>query len=139
MVLPTVIRERNTFHVLHDEEWRSVGRSVRIVQPRDGRMVQLRQRALLGGEARASRGGKPGVAQNLDGHLAAQVFAFRQIHHAHSAFAQQFYDSIRTKFLEWLGVCGRIVEDIVRDEGDIAVEQGTAAGIFLQQHQDFVE
>ena len=65
------------------------GERVGVVEPRDRGMVELRQRALLAGEALAPRRGQPGVAQDLDRDAAAEVLALGEVDDAHPAFAEQ--------------------------------------------------
>ena len=52
----TEVGERLARDILHGEPGRAVGEHVRVVERRDRRMVQLRERSLLGGEPAARAG-----------------------------------------------------------------------------------
>ena len=65
-----------------------------VVETGDRRVIQLRERALLAGEAVAPRRREPGVAQELDGDLVLKVVAFCQIDDARSALAEQPDDAV---------------------------------------------
>ena len=54
-VLPGIRRQRQPVDILHRDPWRAVGQRAGIVEVRDARMVQLRERALLAGKSIAPR------------------------------------------------------------------------------------
>src|ERR1700690_302468 len=96
-------------------------------------MIELRECFLFAQEAFTARGRNPGVAENLDGDLAAKVRALGEIHNAHAAFTEQPEDSIGTNFLEGQRLYGWIVQDFVGDFGHIAVEQRGTLRVFVKQ------
>ena len=87
-VRAAVLGERHALDVLHHEPRRAVGERVGVVEPRDGRMVELRERALLAGEALAPRRREPGVAQDLDRRDRPEVVALGEVDDAHPALAE---------------------------------------------------
>src|SRR5215472_5014583 len=72
-VLLAIRSEGHAFDVLHHEKRSSVRRGIRVVQPRDRWMIQLRQRSLLNGKSVAARRRQPGIPQNLNGYKRPEV------------------------------------------------------------------
>src|ERR1035438_5762380 len=103
--LPAVLGQREAIDIFHDEPRGSVGEGIRVVEPRDGWMIQLRERALLAEEAFAPGGREPGVTQDLDGDQTAEIVALGEVHHAHAALAEHAPDVIRAEVLG--GACRR--------------------------------
>ena len=95
-------------------------------------MIQLREHALLAEEALAARCRYPGIAQNFDSHQIAEVLAFGKIDSAHSAFAQFSQDLVRAE-LQVRKRRRRIVQQIMRDVGNVAFEKRSAAGVLGEQ------
>ena len=93
-VRAAVLRERQSVDVLHDEPRRAVGERVGILEPRDERVTQLRERPLLARESLAARRRKPCVAQDLDRGDRTEVVALGEVDDAHAAFAEQAYDPV---------------------------------------------
>src|SRR5580658_6396045 len=137
VVLVAVDGERNTVNVLHDKKGRAVRRSVRVVQARDRWMIELREGALLCGKEFPAGRRKPRIAQNFDRHLAAQVHALGKIDHAHAAVTERSLNAIGAELLKRSRGGSWIAENLMRYVGDIAVQQGSAAGVFLQQNHYF--
>ncbi len=121
-MLTAILGKRNALDIFHDEERSAVRGSVRVIQARDERMIELRKRSLLGGKALAARRRKPCVAEDLNGNHAAEVLALGKIDDPHATFSKCFQDAVRTKLLEGERL-GGVVENLLRDLGDIAVEQ----------------
>ncbi len=90
----------------------------------------MRQGSLFAGETLAARRRQPRVAQNLDGYLVAESFAFGEIDNAHAAFAQQArrYGNRR---IPWTAGTGT-VQRFLRELSHAMVEQRVAVGILLQ-------
>ena len=89
MLVTARIGQRDAFDMLHHDPGRAVVERPGVVHPRDRRMVELRQRALLRRKALAPARGHPGVAQHLDRRLRAEVVPFGKVDDAHAAFADQ--------------------------------------------------
>src|ERR1700676_5535213 len=100
-------------------------------------MIELRESALLRSKEIAASGRKPCVAQDFYRNLAAKIRAFCKIDNAHAAFTERSLNAIRAELLERRRRGNWIVENLMRYAGDIAVKQGSAAGIFLQQDHYF--
>src|SRR5580704_10409927 len=101
-------------------------------------MIETREGALLGGEAAAARGRKPGVAEKFDGDLAAEIFAFGEVDDTHAAFAEEADDFVGAEILEWRLLVGCVVvEDFVCYVGNVSIEQRFAGGVFVEQSLDF--
>ncbi len=93
---------------------------------------------MLGGKAIAASGREPGVAEELDGDLTAEIFALSQVNDAHATFAEQADDSVRAEILEGRLLALRsVAKDFVRHERDIAIEKRGSCGVFLEQRFDF--
>ena len=86
-MLAAILRERNTIDVLHDEPGSSIVESVGVIKTGDQRVIQLSQSALLAGETFTASRREPGIPQDLDRDLRAEVDAFGQINHTHPTFA----------------------------------------------------
>ena len=115
-VMGAIVRERQTLHVLHDEEGRAVGKRVGVIEPRDRGMIELCQRALLGAESLPARRREPGITKEFESNQASKVLAFGKVNNTHPTFTQHLADAVRTQFLKWQGV--RVFsEDFVRDFG----------------------
>ena len=95
-----VIRERRAFDKLHDEPRGSVGKTVRIIEPRNRGVIQVRERSLLALKAGQARGRQPRIAQNLDRHQAAEILPFGKIHDTHAPLAQNALDPVRPELLK---------------------------------------
>ena len=129
--------ERLAVHELHREPRRPVGQGVGIVEPGDAGIVELRQGALLGQEPLAAARGEPGVGEDLDGGLAAEVGAIGEVHHAHSPLAQDPQQPVGP---EQLAAQHRLVQpadDGVR-RGAHATVQDRVAPRVLRQHPQHV-
>src|SRR5882724_3248523 len=97
LVGPAILREWNAVYILHDEPRRSVLECIGIVEARDQRMIELRQCSLFAGETFAAGRGNPGIPQNLDCDLGAEVVAFGKINDSHTSFTEQLQDPVRTE------------------------------------------
>src|SRR5580658_319558 len=84
-----MLSQRKAFRVLHHKPRSPVFERVGVVNARDGRMVQLRESQLLDLKPLAAHGGEPGIAQQLDRDLAADIGALGEVDYAHAALAQQ--------------------------------------------------
>src|SRR5512142_3281717 len=93
-----ILRERNPFYVLHNDVWSSVRQRIGVVKVRDAAMIELSQGFLLAGKTLPANRREPGIAQNLDGDLAPQIFAFGKVHDSHPAFAEYTQHVITTDF-----------------------------------------
>ena len=89
-----VVRNRRAVDKLHGEPRSSVRQAVRIIEARNRGVIQAREGSLLALKAGQARGRKPRIAQNLDGHQAAEVFPLGKIHHPHPALAQNALDPV---------------------------------------------
>jgi len=133
----TIVRQRNAFDVFHDEPWSAIGQSICIVKPRDGGVIELRERSLFGREAFAARRGKPGIPQNFDGDQDAEILAPGQIDDAHSAFAEYALDPVRTKFVKGSGRL--LAQHISGDLRHIAIKQRRGARILIDHREHTVK
>src|SRR3977135_2546578 len=135
-MLSAIVGERNAVNVLHHEPRSSVIQCVRVVEPRDQWMIQLRQGTLFAGKAFAACRGKPGVTQDLDRDLSAEVSTFSKINDSHSACAQQLQDLVRAEFFEDQGSWNGIGERFLRNVGYVAIEQRVTARVLVQHGQN---
>ncbi len=138
-VRAAILGERRALDVLHHEPGRAVGERARVVETRDERMVQLRQRALLAGEPLASRRREPRVAQNLDRRHRAEVLALGEVDDAHPALAEHPRQSIRSEALSRHAVLTGLAEHRISGGRDAAIEQRVSTLILGEQGQGVVD
>src|SRR6202035_4850428 len=100
-------------------------------------MIELRESTLLRGKELAASGRKPRVAQDFYRNLAAKIRAFGKVHDAHAAFTERSLNAVGAELLERRRGGRWFVQNVMRHLSDIAVEHGSAAGIFLQQDHYF--
>ncbi len=131
-----VVAERLSFDVLHRDPRRPVVERPGVVQAGDGRVIELRQRALLEDEALAPRGGEPGVAQDLDRRHARQVASLSEIDDPHPSLAEHAGEAIRSKRPAGDRGARRVGKEDVRDVRHAPVEERSAGCIAGQQRLD---
>ncbi len=131
------LRERHTLHILHDEIRGAVGKHIRIVEPPDRRMIELRERALFGGEALASRRREPRIAQHLDRCQAPQVLALREVDDSHASFAEHALNAIRPEALLRERCVVVAFHHLMGDVPDRRIQQRVLAHIFVEHGQHF--
>ena len=122
----TIVGERDTLDVLHDEPWRSVREGIRVVQAGDGGVIQVGQGTLLAGEPLATGRGEPGITQQLHRGQGTQILPFGEVDDSHPSLAQHLKNPVRAEPLG--GKHRRIVQHLVRDSAQIPIEQRAAAG-----------
>src|ERR1700693_2679987 len=122
LVLAAVLGERNAFDILHNKPRRPVRQRVRVIEPRDGRMIQPREHPLLAEETLASARGYPGIAENLDRDQVAEILPFGEIYLPHAAFAQFSHDLVRAKLVRPNRWGTGLLQQVIRDVSNIAFE-----------------
>ena len=125
---PAVLGERDALHVLHREPRRAVRQRPRVVELRDGRVVQLGQRPLLGEEPGPARGRDPAVAEQLEGRAAAHVLSLDEVDDAHPALAEQAKHAVRAHSPRGVGT-----EQMVGDLRQRAVQERARGPVLDEQ------
>ena len=125
---PAVLGERDALHVLHREPRGAVRQRARVVELRDGRMVQLGQRPLLGEKPRPARGRDPAIAEQLQRRAAADVFSLDEVDDAHPALAEQAQHAIRAHSPRRVGT-----EQVVGDLRQRAVQERARGPVLDEQ------
>ena len=138
-MLSAILGERNTVNVLHHEPRGPIIRCVCVIESCDQWMSQLSEGPLFAGKAFAAGRGKPGITQDLDRDLSAKVITLRKINDSHSAFTQQFQDSIGTELFKNQRRGKAFRERLSCNIGYIAIEQRVLAGVLIQHGQNLYD
>src|ERR1039457_2231407 len=133
IAVAAVLGERNAVDVLHDEPGRPVAKGISVIEARYGRMIQLREHALFTEEALAACGRYPGIAQDFDRHEVAEILAFGEINRPHAALAQFSQDAVGAELMGRGRRRIRTVQQIVREVGNVALQQRAALCILSEQ------
>ena len=133
-----VLRERNSFHVLHGKPGRTVWQRVGVVESRDRRMIEMRQDPLLVGEALTTCRRQPSVAQDLDRDQAAQIRPFGQIHDAHAPFTEGVPQPVGMEPIGFEGRGAGWQDHVVCDDRDVPVEQ-RGAPILVEKREHIID